>query len=131
MLKTIVIGHVGQSKLVKKPGTPEEGGFTVLNFTVASNSTTRSGKEVTNWVSCKLWGPRAEKLANHVVKGQGVAVEGRPEAVAYLSGEKAKGDLVLHVEKFEFVGGKPEGAPAGVEGDQVEPEVAAAEPAVG
>jgi single-strand DNA-binding protein len=120
MTTTIVSGHVGTVRLNSKPGKAEEGGFTVLNFTVASNSVTKSGKEVTNWVTCKLWGPRAESLSKHLVKGQGVIVEGRPEARAYQGNDgSVKSDLVVHVNSFEFMGPKPENAPSGELGEEV------------
>lgn len=112
MFKATITGNVGSVKLAKNNPMGEGTGFTVLNFTVASNSTTRSGKAVTNWISCKLWGSRAEALAPHIIRGQQVLVEGRPEARAYQSKGGTKADLVLHIEKFEFLGAKPEEAPA-------------------
>lgn len=108
MFKAIITGNVGSVKLAKGTSRDEDSpAFTVLNFTVASNSTTSKGKTVTNWVSCKLWGARADGLAPHLVAGQQVLVEGRPEARAYASKNGPKADLVLHVEKLEFLGGKP------------------------
>ena len=108
MITATVSGHVGTVKLASKPGSPEEGGFTVLNFTVASNAVSRTGKSMTNWVSCKMWGARAEGLAKHLLTGQGVVVTGRPEARAYAGKDGTpKSDLVLHVDTFEFLGGKP------------------------
>jgi single-stranded DNA-binding protein len=109
MITATVTGHVGTVKLASKTGSPEEGGFTVLNFTVASNAVSRSGKNLTNWVSCKLWGPRAAGLAKQLVSGQGVVMTGRPESRAYIGKDgAAKSDLVLHVDTFEFLGGKPD-----------------------
>lgn len=116
---TIVSGNVGSVRLTTKPTEGSEPGFSVLNFTVASNSVTKTGKEVTNWVTCKLWGPRAEALSKHLVKGQGVIVEGRPEARGYKSNDgSVKTELVVHVNVFEFMGAKPENAPSGNIGEE-------------
>jgi single-stranded DNA-binding protein len=111
MINAIVSGNIGSAKLVKKPE------FTVLDFTVASNSTTKGGKTVTNWVTGKLWGPRAISLAPYLVKGKTVLIEGRPEAVGYAGKDGVKGNLVVHVTNFEFVGPKPKSAPSSVEGE--------------
>lgn len=116
MLKTTIAGHIGSVKLVKKSGKAERGGFTTLNFTVASNTKSASGEIITHWASCKLWGPRAEALAPHLSQGQAVVVEGRPEARAF-SGKtsKAQAELVVHVTYFEFTGPRPKGAPKSIE----------------
>lgn len=110
MFKTTITGNVGSVKLIKgNPGAncdkPQEAqGYTVLNFTLASNITGRSGKKATHWVSCKLWGNRAEALAPHITSGQQLLVEGRPEARAYESKTGPKADLVIHIEHLEFLG---------------------------
>jgi single-stranded DNA-binding protein len=117
MITAIVSGHIGNVKLVKKQPNGQENGYTVLTFSVASNSASRSGEEVTNWVTGKLWGPRAEALAPHVLKGQAVVIQGRPEARGYASGNEIRGELSLHVSNFEFLGPKPDNAPAQVQGE--------------
>jgi len=119
MITTIVTGHVGNVRFTSKPGKPEEGGFSVLNFSVASNETTKTGKEVTTWVTCKLWGARAEALSKHLSRGQAVAVEGRPEARGYQAEDGSiKSDQVVHVSVFEFIGPKPDGAPTKVTSEE-------------
>jgi hypothetical protein len=118
MITTIVSGHIGKTKLSTKPGSAKEGGYTVLTFSVASNASSANGEEITNWVTAKLWGPRAEALAPHLVKGQAVVLEGRPEARGYASGTEIRGELTLHVSTFEFLGPKPKSAPDRVEGDK-------------
>lgn len=117
MIKAIVTGHIGNVKFVDQAAVGDKPAFSVLNFSVASNATTRDGKDITNWTSCKMWGPRAKSLAPHLVKGQAVAVEGRPEARGYQGEAGVRSELVLHVANFEFVGPKPEAAPAEVAGD--------------
>jgi len=112
MLTAQLAGHVGTVKLVKKDAVGDKPAFTVLQLSVASNAKTSKGP-VTNWTSVKLWGPRAEALAPHVSKGQAVAITGRPEAQAYNGESGLRADLVIHADTFEFIGAKPEAAPAG------------------
>lgn len=112
MIKSTITGHVGTVQFTEKEAAGDKPAFSVLSFTVASNGTTRSGQKVTNWATCKLWGPRAKSLHGHLVQGQGVAVTGRPEARGYAGNDgTAKAELVVHVDEFEFLGGKPDKAP--------------------
>jgi len=60
MVKLNIIGNVGSVKLYQAEGKPS-----VLNFDVASNRRV-GGKEQTDWVACKVWYERAEKLAGHL-----------------------------------------------------------------
>lgn len=69
-------GCVGRVKLV----TNDKG--SVLNINLASNR--KIGEtQYTDWVSLKVWGERAVKLAPYITKGTRLYVEGRPEARAY------------------------------------------------
>jgi single-strand DNA-binding protein len=122
MNRTTYIGHVGKNiQFLKKeaPADKSAAPVTLLSFSVASNEVTGKGVPVTNWIKCLLWGARAEALKEHLVTGQSVYVEGRAEARPYLSNDKqAKAELVLHVNEFEFIGAKPDKAPAKVTGDE-------------
>lgn len=109
MFKSIITGNVGAVKFIKRESANSTEDYTVLSFTLASTSSTRAGKTVTNWVTCKVWGTRAEALHPHLCKGQTVLVEGRPEARAYMGATGPKADLVIHIDKLEFIGRKPEG----------------------
>ena len=61
MLEILVVGHVGSVKFF-------DGKNPVLNVNIASSR--RVGEhEYTDWISAKIWGERAEKLAAHVAKG--------------------------------------------------------------
>lgn len=101
MVKLNIIGNVGSVKLYQAEGKPS-----VLNFDVASNRRV-GGKEQTDWVACKVWYERAEKLADHVTTGTLLFVEGRPEARAYkrTDGSIAT-ELVLHATEVVFLSGK-------------------------
>lgn len=108
MIETFVTGNIGSIKLTSKKEVENKEGFTVLTFSVASHSKDPKGKELTTWITCKVWGPRGEALGKHLVQGQAVSLIGRPEAKSY-PGENGttKTELVVHVDKFEFAGAKP------------------------
>jgi single-stranded DNA-binding protein len=108
MIETFVTGNVGSVKLTTKEKNEKGEGFAVLTFSVASHSKDSEGKEITNWVTCKVWGARGLALSKHIVQGQAVSVMGRPEAKTFPSENGTmKTDLVVHVDKFEFAGAKP------------------------
>lgn len=57
-------------------------GVAVLNFTVAvndrrKNSETGEWEQIPNFIDCSMFGKRAEALSGMLVKGTGVAVEGK------------------------------------------------------
>lgn len=107
MIETFISGNVGSIKLTEKENKTGET-FSVLTFSVASHSKNPEGKEITNWVTCKMWGSRGVALSKHLVSGQSVSVLGRPEAKLYTSEDGTpKSDLVVHIDKFEFSGAKP------------------------
>lgn len=74
--KVILIGHLGKDAETKF--TPS--GAAVTKFSVATNrrwkdQQTGEWKEETDWVNVVLW--RSENLANYLLKGKQVYVEGR------------------------------------------------------
>ncbi len=74
--KVILLGHLGKDAETKF--TPS--GVSRSNFTIATNrrwKDQQSGewKEETDWHNCVLW--RSENLANYLLKGKQVYVEGR------------------------------------------------------
>lgn len=101
MLTTTLTGFVGSTKLVQARGKTQ-----VLNVNLASNR--RVGeREFTDWVSAKIWGDRAERLAAHIHKGMHILVTGRPEARGFKKADGTPaGELVLHVAELEFLSPK-------------------------
>jgi len=97
MFETLVIGNVGSCKFTKAGET------SVLNISLASSR--RIGeKQFTDWVSAKVWGERAEKLKEHIVKGMKLLVRGRAEARGYKRADGTMaGELILHVNDLEFL----------------------------
>lgn len=80
--KVILIGHLGRDAETKF--TP--GGAAVTKFSVATNrrwKDQQSGewKEETDWSNVVLW--RQENLANYLIKGKQVFVEGRLQTRSY------------------------------------------------
>ena len=65
-----ISGGIGNSELKKV------GGYDLLEFSVAVKKYDKNDKDAIEWFNCCLWGDRAAKLAQYVVKGAGVAVSG-------------------------------------------------------
>ena len=101
MIEITIIGNVGS---IRFNHTNE---ISVLNLSIAS-SRKAGDREFTDWVSAKVWGPRAEKLKDIIDIGQKLMVRGRPQAAAYKRGDgNLAGDLIIHVHELEFVGPRP------------------------
>lgn len=100
MIEIIVIGNIGSLRLVEAKETA------VLNLSVASSR--RFGdREFVDWVSARVWGERASKLAPHLTKGCKLMLRGRPEARGYQRQDGTMaGELVLHVHEIEFLSPK-------------------------
>ena len=113
--KVILVGNLGRDAETKF--TPS--GAAVTRFAIA---TTRSWKdqqsnewkEETNWTNIVLW--RQENLANYLMKGKQVYVEGRLHTRSYddKDGKKVYTTEVV-AEEVILLGGRGEGAP-GFEG---------------
>lgn len=101
MLETIVVGNVGSVRYA------QAGETSVLNLSLAS-SRKINDREYTDWISAKLWGTRGEKLKEHIAVGMKILVRGRPEAKGFQKSDgTVSGELILHVNDFEFLGPKP------------------------
>ena len=108
MIKLIVSGRVGQDAELKTVGDTM-----VCSFSVAHTEKVYgpNPSEKTIWISCNIWGQRAETLKPHIVKGTYIVVEGSGLVNAYLqkNGEPAA-VLNCRVSSLEF-GGKPTAEP--------------------
>jgi single-strand DNA-binding protein len=111
--KVILIGHLGRDAETKF--TPS--GAAATRFSVATSrrwkdQQTGDFKEETNWTNVVLW--RAENLANYLLKGKQVYVEGRLQTRSYddKDGKKVYTTEVI-AEEVLLLGGRGEGeAPA-------------------
>jgi len=122
--KVILLGHLGKDAETKF--TPS--GIARTSFTVATNrrwKDQQSGewKDVTDWHNVVLW--RSENVANYLLKGKQVYVEGRLESRSYedQSGQKKYVTDVVADDVILLGGGGPGGggrgdSPAGGEYDQ-------------
>lgn len=98
-----VSGNVGQDGTLRQNiGSNMQ---SVLNFSIA-DTIGFGDKKRTQWISCAVWGKRAEALASHIKKGMKVTVWGELELREY---EKRDGgrdkSLSLNVSQIAMHGG--------------------------
>jgi single-strand DNA-binding protein len=106
--KVILIGHLGRDAETKF--TP--GGTSVTKFSVATSFNKKdpqSGewKEETNWTNVTVW--KAENLANYLLKGTQVYVEGRLQTRSYEDKDGKKmyaTDVVAEARDCILLGGR-------------------------
>lgn len=85
-----------------------QSGNSVLTFDVAvndrvKNPQTGEWEDRANWVTCNLWGTRAEKLAQYLDKGTKVAIEGRLRYRAWEQDGQRRSKLEVVVDEIEFM----------------------------
>lgn len=102
MIILTIAGNVGKDAVLRRT----QSGEPVLGFSVAvDQGKDKSGnKRASVWVSCSLWGKRAESLERYITKGTKLAVTGRPDVDVY----EGKGTLKLSVNELTFMGGGQE-----------------------
>jgi single-strand DNA-binding protein len=110
--KVILIGNLGRDAETKF--TPS--GASVTNFSIATarrwkDQASGEWKEQTDWHRVKYW--RAENVANYLLKGKQVYVEGRLETRSYddKDGKKVYTTDVV-CEHLVLLGGRQDGASA-------------------
>jgi len=110
--KVILIGNLGRDAETKF--TPS--GVAATRFSVATSrrwkdKESEEWKEDTNWTNVLLW--RAENLANYLLKGKQVYVEGRLQTRSYddKDGKKVYATEVI-AEEVVLLGGQAEGQSA-------------------
>ena len=120
-----MVGNVGSAKFVNVGG----GKMPVLNISLASSRKV-GDREFTDWVSCKIWGERAEKLTEHVRTGMKLLVRGRPESKGFTKNDGTPGaELIVHVDTLEFLSSKSKAAGEEMPPAEMEHTESAAEPA--
>jgi len=108
--KTILMGNLTRDPEL----TYSQGGTAIAVFTIAINHKWKGKdnevKEEVSFIDCKAFTGIAETIANHLVKGNPIFVEGRLAVEKWESkdGEK-KSRVRVIVEKFCFLGSKPQG----------------------
>ena len=93
-----VVGKVGKDAVLRQAGDKP-----VLSFSVASDAGWGDRKK-TSWIDCSLFGKRAESLAEHIRKGDKIAVIGEMSTREH----DGKTYITLDVKEVELLGGKRE-----------------------
>lgn len=104
MFNLMVAGNVGKDAVLRRT----QSGEPVLGFSVAvDQGKDKNGtKRDSVWVSCSVWGKRAESLERYITKGSKLVLTGRPGVDVY----EGKGSLTISVNDLTFMGGGQEGA---------------------
>jgi single-strand DNA-binding protein len=115
MIKMLIIGNLGKDCVVNTVN-----GKNVINFTVAHTEKYKDGQgnqqEKTTWVDCAYWTDRTA-VAQYLMKGKQVYVEGQPEAKAFQRNDGTPGaSLTLRVRDIQLLGGRGEGGSGGFQG---------------
>lgn len=108
-LRIEAIGHLGRDCSVKNM----DGGVSAINFSVATterykDKSTGAKMENTTWVDCVLWRKSDQlKVAEHLLKGTLINVEGKPSSRGYKSKtdpDKINSVITIRVDKLVFLG---------------------------
>lgn len=94
----------------------QEGPISVLNFSLAVDKTKKdpaTGKPLTLWVDCALWGKRADALAPYIKKGGYVTVTGEADAELFQGQNGAGVKMTCRVSDLKLQGQAQQAAPAG------------------
>lgn len=82
-------------------------GFCILNFTVAVNERRKNQQgeweDKVNFIDCKLFGSRAEKLQQYLTKGLKVAIAGRLSFSSWQKEGKKYSKLEVLANDIEFM----------------------------
>lgn len=103
MISGIVSGNIGSDAVTRAAGKT-----TVTSFSIASNAY-RNKEKVVDWVRCSMFGARAEKLAQYLVKGQYVVVSGEICMREFEHKGEKKISLEITAKDIELGGGKKDG----------------------
>jgi single-strand DNA-binding protein len=79
-------------------------GTAVLSFSIPDD-VGYGEKKRTNWISCSIFGERAEKLEQYLTKGSMVMVTGAPDIETYESKGETKAVIRLVVSEVKLLGG--------------------------
>lgn len=109
MIKMQVIGNLGKDCVVNTVN-----GKNVINFTVAHTEKYRdsqgNNQEKTTWVDCAYWTDKTA-IAQYLMKGKQVYVEGQPEARSFQRNDGTPGaSLSLRVRDVQLLGGRGDNA---------------------
>ncbi|MGB6483645.1 MAG: single-stranded DNA-binding protein [Candidatus Acidiferrales bacterium] len=115
--KVILVGRLGRDPETRFTG----GGQAVANFSVATDETykDRAGERQkrTEWHKIVVWGKQAEIAQQYLKKGSLVFIEGRIQTREWQDKEGQKRtSFEIVATNFRMLGGRSEGAAAGMSG---------------
>lgn len=97
-----------------------QGGMAILSFGVAvndrrKNNQTGEWEDYANFVSCTMFGTRAEKLGQYLTKGLKVAIEGKLHWSQWedRNGGGKRSKLDVYVDNIEFMSSRQGGGQGG------------------
>ena len=92
-----------------------QGGTSLCNISIASNESQKDGdnwKDYANFFDVTIWGKQAEGLAQYLLKGKQIAVEGRLHQDRWTDKEtnQNRSKVKITAERVQLLGGKKEEA---------------------
>lgn len=106
-----VTGRLGRDAELKTT----QSGKKVLSFSIADDIGW-GDKKRTQWISCALFGDRAEKLAQYLTKGSMVECVGTPSARGWKKGDEVQASIELAVSEVKLHGGPKSDRPVADQG---------------
>lgn len=102
--KCMISGNLGSDPELRMTS----GGTAVLSFTVAvndrvKNRNTNEWDDYTNWVSCTMFGTRAEAVSRSLSKGAKVAIDGKLRYSSWEKDGQKRSKLEVIVDEIEFL----------------------------
>ena len=91
MLNITAHGNLGKDPELKNVGQNQ-----VASFTLAA----RTGKDETTWMSCAVWGKRAQTAAEYLRKGAKITIAGQGKLESYTKDGVEKQSLKVNVTDF-------------------------------
>jgi len=102
-----IAGNIGKDARVNQVQT-SKGMMSVANFSLAVQTRQKdqaTGKSISLWFDCAMWGERADKLAQYLTAGTKVAVVGEVGADTYTDGQgNVKPKLTVRVSDITLMG---------------------------
>ena len=105
---TTIAGNVGKDSRLNSVQT-NNGPMSVLNFSVAVQTSKKdqsTGKYISLWFDCALWGKRADSMVNYIKAGTKLSLSGEVGVDSYTDGQgQIKPKLTLNVRELTLQGG--------------------------
>ena len=101
--RVIISGNIGQEPELRSTAS----GMPVLSFSVAVNDRRKdsSGEwtDYVNWISCTMFGARAESVSRFLNKGSKVAIEGKLRWSQWERDGQKRSKIDVIVDELEFM----------------------------